>query len=180
MQFIILLRYEHRRIIKKIYLEGEIDSTDCELKDDGIFWTDIYGTENHISKFNIAHNNEIYAWYETNDVGIDKFKIKLKENVIVEWRPPINTMGFSWGGCNFFQFYENFLIVSYRDKHGDIVNIINLDNFDIKKFSFDGFRKTIEMNDNEVIIKELYMDSDKNNYKLTILQNEIVKEIFLK
>lgn len=169
-----------KNLLTKIYLEGEIPSDEIELKDDKIIWTDAFGAENYISKFDIATNGEFYAWYETNDVGNDKVKIKLKDNFILVWTVPVNSMGFSWGGCNFFQLYEKFLIVSYHDKHHDILNFIDLNNFDVRKYVFDGYRKTIEMNSNEIFINELFENSDVNTYKLTIIENEIIKEMIPK
>lgn len=166
---------DSKTLLTKIYLEG-IEYADIQLKDDEIVWTDIFGVENYISKFNIASNNGICAWYETNDVGNDKVKINLKDNIIVVWSPPINSMGFSWGGCNFFQFYGIFLIVSYHDKHGDVLNFINLNTFDVQRFSFDGFRKKIEMFENEILVNELFKSREQKNYKLTVLETEIIKE----
>src|SRR5690606_6807245 len=90
-------------LLREIYLE-RIESNDIEIKEGyEIYWKDIYGGENSIKINHITQNNDIYAWYETNEIGKDKVKIVLKNEIIIEWYPPITIMGISWGGCKFIK-----------------------------------------------------------------------------
>ena len=164
-----------KTLLEKIYLDS-IDSVDGELKENKIIWNDIYGTENCVYDSDVAQQDEIYAWYETNDSGIDKVKIKLKNNIIAEWRPPINSMGFSYGSCKFFKIYDFFLIVAYSDKHTDKLNYINLNNFEVKEIKLDGYRKNFKMNNNEVIVEESYSKNKGAKFKIIISNSEIIKE----
>jgi hypothetical protein len=162
-------------LLNQIY--HEIDFSDGELEEYKIIWKDIFGAQNYISINDIAYSNEMYAWYETSDIGKDKVKIKWNESLIIEWNLHINAMGISNGGCKFFDFFESFLIVCFADKHRDRFALFNLKTLKIEEISLDGYRKEIFKNGNEIIIKESYSKSDFDNYKITIFEDTFSKEV---
>lgn len=167
-----------QELLNQIY--HEIDFTEGELEDYKIVFKDIFGAENYISIDDAAYNNGMYVWYETNEVGKDKVKLKLNEHLTIEWNLQINAMGLGYGGCKFLAFCESFLIVCFADKHRDRFALFNLKTFKNEEIQLDGYRKEIIQNGNEIIINESYSKSDFDNYKIMIFEDTFSKEIYPK
>jgi len=165
-----------QELLNQIY--HEIEFSEGELEDYQIVFKDIFGAQNYISINDIAYSNGIFAWYETSDIGKDKVKIKWNESLTIEWNLHINAIGISNGGCKFFDFCENFLIVCFADKHRDRFVLFNLKKLNIEEIPLDGYRKEIRKNDNEIIINESYSKRDFDNYKITIFKDRFTKEIY--
>jgi len=113
---------EQKNLLRLVF--EKIDFTEGELKDNEIVWKNIFGAEHIIYEYNIAFQQDMLAWYEDNEVGLDILKLKINKNFILEWKVPVNTMGFSYGGCRFIDFCNNFLVVVYIDKHHDQLVLI--------------------------------------------------------
>ena len=165
---------DKQKLLKRIYID-EIETDDAELKDDKIIFRNNYGAENSISIDDIDSNDQMFAWYETSEIGFDKVKIKINEQTTIEWKPPINSMGLS-AGCNFFKFHKNYLIVGYRDKSSDMLAFVDLTNFSVKEFYFFGDGYYFKQINNEIHIKNIYENCYNIDFKLIILDNEIIKE----
>jgi hypothetical protein len=103
------------------------DGFDTELLDDYINWEDGFGANNEIFKQDIAYNGKSIAWWQRNEVGKDILRIRLENEVILSWRP--KARHHSWGFlCGFIQWFDNQLIVKYKNKHTDYI------------FRFDGLK----------------------------------------
>ncbi len=96
-----------------------LDNIDTEIDDNRIFWMDNLGAENEVLVNQIATNGSQLAWWQKNEVGKELLRIKIKDGLIMNWRPPINTMGLASAGCSFIEFKDHLLTVTYRDKHKD-------------------------------------------------------------
>lgn len=115
---------------KEIFLlvqeELYAQNVDTEIKEDEIVWTDHYGAENSVSAWQTAvSDNGWAAWWILNDVGNDMVKIWLCKDTVITWHPPLNTIGHPAFGVR-LQFFENFLIVRYHDKHRERFFIFNI------------------------------------------------------
>lgn len=164
---------EKNQLLKLIY--EEIDFVEGEIKEDEIIWKDIFGGENSVSKFNSVFRNNQYAWYETNEVGNDKLKIKINPNFILEWKVPVNSMGSSYRGCRFIDFCHNFLILVYTDKHRDQLVFINTETFTLDKIRLDVERFRVELKSDELLIKDFL--SGIYRYLIKIGDGNFTKEV---
>lgn len=111
-----------------LFVQDELyaQNVDTEIKEDEIVWTDHYGAENSVSAWQTAvSDNGWVAWWILNDVGNDMVKIRLSKDIIVTWHPPLNTIAHPTFGVQ-LQFFENFLIVRYHDKHRERILIFNI------------------------------------------------------
>lgn len=140
---------DKQELLKLVY--EEIDFSEGELKEDKIVWRNIFGAEHFVSKYNIAFQNDRLAWYENNDAGLDVVKLKLNKNFTLEWKVPVNSMGFSYGGCRFIQFCNNFLIAVYADKHTNFLAIINIKTFELEKLAVKDY-SSVNLNGNVLTV----------------------------
>lgn len=60
-------------------------------------------------------------------------------------------MGFSYGGCRFIQFCNNFLIVVYADKHTNFLAIINIKTFELEKLAIKDY-SSVNLNGNVLTV----------------------------
>lgn len=141
-----------QELLKLIY--EEIDFKEGELRENEIVWKNIFGAEHIVSEYDIAFQNNMLAWYENNDVGFDTLKLKINSNFTLEWKVPVNSMGFSYGGCRFLEFYENFLIVMYADKHRDQLVVINTKTFELENLGVLSRTPSVDLNGNILTVKE--------------------------
>ena len=129
------------------------DNIDSEIKENAIYWKDNHGAENVIRKSQTAVAGERIAWWQQNEVGKELVRIRLKKDLIVNWRPPINTMGLGSMGCDFLEFYEDFLVLRYRDKHRERVFIIHLENLEIEEINLKGYKKKMKRVEEKLYVK---------------------------
>ncbi|MEM6723955.1 MAG: hypothetical protein AAF598_07950 [Bacteroidota bacterium] len=115
-----------------------LDNIDTEDTDTGLCWTDNFGAENEVDRNQIAAQGDRLAWWQKNEVGKELLRIQLSKELIINWRPPINTMGLGSPGCAFLEFYEDLLIVQYPDKHHDRVFVIDLPNLNFVEVPLQG------------------------------------------
>lgn len=160
-------------LLKLIY--EEIDFKEGELKDDEIVWKNIFGAEHVVSKYNIAFQNGMFAWYEDNDVGFDILKLKLNSNFTIEWKVPVNSMGFSYGGCRFIDFCENFLIVMYADKHRNQLVVINTKTFELENLGVLSRSPSVDLSGNILTVKE--KNEESSGFRVRFHDGVFTKEI---
>lgn len=156
-------------------LEEELYLTvrDFEIEEDRIFWKDAFGTEIEIDKYSTAINNQgVFAWWQSNEVGHELIRIKINRDIIINWRPPLNTMGQPSSGGH-LHFFENFLVTQYVDKHGQRLFIFNINTLKAEEIITKGFTKKVKLNGNELFIK----DSFKNEFiKVSIYPDRLERE----
>ena len=134
------------------------DNIDTQLKDNCIYWKDNFGAENEIHANQIAANGRLIAWWQKNEVGKELVRIKVSDNIIVNWRPPINTMGLGSSGCDVIKFYHQFLVIKYKDKHRYRIFIIDTSTMQIEEIDADKSTKTLKLNGNKLIVKDMEYD----------------------
>ena len=76
----------------------------------------------------------------------------------------------------YLNYYKNYLIVGYRDKSSDMLAFVDLTNFSVKEFYFFGDGYYFKQINNEIHIKNIYENCYNIDFKLIILDNEIIKE----
>lgn len=149
------------------------DNIDTDIVDGKIVWKDNFGAENEIESDQIAVNGDIIAWWQKNEVGKELVRIKIQEGFIINWRPPINTMGTNSMGCSFIEFYNEFLVLKYRDKHRERIFIINTKNIAAEEIKLKSYRKQMKLVDKELYIKEV---EGGQIIKISIQSDEFTKE----
>ena len=153
----------NKEIVEIIQEELFQDNIDTELKDVCIFWKDNFGAENEVQFKQIAVNGDLIAWWQKNEVGKELVRIKVKDGIIMNWRPPINTIGLGFPGCDFIKFYHQFLVIKYRDNHHYRIFIIDTNLILVEEIDKDGYTKKVEMNGKRLLIKDM-------GYDITIIQ----------
>ena len=134
------------------------DNIDTEFKDDCISWKDNSGAENEIQFKQTARNGNLIAWWQQNEVGEELVRIKRENGIIINWRPPINTMGLSSGGCNIIKFYHQLLVIKYRDKHRHRIFIIDTNTILVEEIAKDSYTKKVKMNGKTLLIRDMGYD----------------------
>lgn len=162
------------KILELIDEELFQDNIDTEIKGDVIYWKDNFGAENEIHSYQTAMQDEMIAWWQSNEVGKELLRIKIQTGIIINWRPPINTMGLGSMGCDFLKFYEHYLIVKYTDKHRQRVFIINVKTLNIQEIKSEGYTKDLELIGNKLYLKD---PVGGQLLMLTILSDKIETEI---
>jgi hypothetical protein len=156
-------------------IEDELYLTvpDFEIEENRIFWKDTFGAEIEISRHSTAINDRgIFAWWQSNEVGHELVRIKINKDIIINWRPPINTMGQPSSGGH-LQFFENFLIALYQDKHRQRLFVFNIDTLKAEEVVTKGFSKKVKLNGNELFIA----DSFENEFiKITLYPERMERE----
>ncbi|MCS3531452.1 hypothetical protein [Chryseobacterium sp. JUb7] len=159
------------RIIEEELHEQNVKTT---ISEDEIIWLDHYGAENLVSGFAIAiGNNEMLAWWQQNEVGNDQVKMRIRKDLIVTWRPPLNTMSMPSSGASFIEFCGNSLILKYRDKHRARIFIFNINTLRAEEIFSEGFQKVIKLIGNELFIRDYLGDEI---LKITIYPEYFEKE----
>lgn len=144
----------NQKILNIIEEELFQDNIDTKLEANLIYWKDNFGAENEVRIDQIAINKNRIAWWQNNEVGKELVRIKINDDTIINWRPPINTMGLSSMGCDFIEFYLEFLIIKYQDKHRERVFIIDTNNILTEEIQTSGYRKKIKLVDNKLFLQE--------------------------
>ena len=157
------------------------DNIDTEIRNDSLYWIDNFGAENKIINTMIANNGDLIAWWQMNASGKDLVRIKISNDLIINWRPKLNTAGTHSTGCNFIEFFEHFLIVNYQDKHRERTFVFDSKKLVDKEIRSNGYRKKLKLVENNLFIKN---DSTTEILKLKIgtdhTISELVTEDFLK
>ncbi|KFF01666.1 hypothetical protein [Chryseobacterium luteum] len=156
-------------------IEEELYMTvrDFEIEEDRIFWKDAFGAEIEICKYSTAINNQgVFAWWQSNEVGHELVRIKINRDTIINWRPPINTMGQPSSG-GYLQFFENSLVTQYLDKHGERLFIFNVHTLKAEEIITKGFRKKIKLNGNELFVADSY---ENEFIKISIYPDRLERE----
>lgn len=170
----------NQKILSIIEEELFQDNIDAELEANRIYWKDNFGAENEILIHQIAVNKNLIAWWQNNEVGKELVRIKINDGVIINWRPPINTMGMPSMGCNFIEFYLKFLIIKYQDKHRERIFIIDTNNIQIEEIKTNGYKKKVKLIGNQLFIQE----EPKGQITMTSIQTgnintEIISKSYL-
>jgi hypothetical protein len=169
---------EKEKEINKTLLEIEdelfLDNINTEIKEDEISWMDNFDAVNSISSSMTATSEKKTAWWQCNEVGKDLVRIKLENGIIINWRPPINTMGMSSLGCGFINFFSQFLIVAYSDKHTNRIFAINTQDFNVEEINFYVQYNRIKEVDNEIFVSNYSSDAI---LKITISEDAIKSEM---
>lgn len=131
------------------------DNIDTELKDDCIFWKDNFGAENEVQFKQIAVNGHLIAWWQKNEVGKELVRIKVRDGIIINWRPPINTMGLASLGCDYIKFYFHFLVVKYKYKHRYRIFIIDTKYIQVEEIETSGYTKNVKLNRDRLLIRDM-------------------------
>ena len=137
------------------------DNIDTEIENDRIFWTDNFGAENEVLRSQTARNGAIIAWWQMNGVGKETVKIKISNQVTLNWRPSINTMGLSSLGCSFIEIHKNFLILKYKDKHAERIFVFDYKKMKETEIHTRGKTKYLKLEGNKLIVNNLDMGTSK-------------------
>jgi hypothetical protein len=161
-------------VLDKIEDELSLDNISTEIKEHEITWIDNFGDENSIFSYMTATDQQRIAWWQCNEAGKDLVRIKLESGITINWRPPINTMGLSSQGCGFINFFSQFLIVMYTDKHTNRIFAINTTNLNVEEINFYGNYRRIKQVENEIFVTN---SSTDEILKMTIFEDSIKREM---
>ena len=159
-----------------------LDIIDDELIDDGIDseiindyqigWKDTFGAENFIYKSNITYNEKDIAWWQNSDVGKDLLRIKKPNGIILNWRPAGNHADYGFK-CNYIQWFDDVLIVMYRNKHTDY--IFRFKDLEVKKLYGGSIGSYVIKNELIYVQRPIYHQS--KIFKIAMFNDEEALEI---
>ncbi|BAP33109.1 laminin [Chryseobacterium sp. StRB126] len=151
------------------------DNIKTEVSEQKIIWTDHSGMENSVSPHQIAINNDgVIAWWQCNKAGKEEVRIRLKEKKVMTWKPPINTLGQPLFRDGLLYFYENYLIIKYKDTHYQRLFIFNIKTLKNEEIIINALTIQVKMIGNELFLGGLYHDEEF--IKITIYPDHFEKE----
>lgn len=144
----------------------------CEQK---IIWTDPSGTENSVSPHQTAiNNNGVIAWWQCNEAGKEEVHIRIKEKKILTWKPPVTTLKSPIFRDGLLHFYENFLIIKYKDAHYQRIFIFNIKTLKGEEILVDALTIQVKIIGNELFLGGLYHDEEF--IRITMYSDHFEKE----
>ena len=162
-------------ILTLIDEELSTDHIKTELSQQKMVWMDHSGKENSVSPHQTAINNEgIIAWWQCNETGKEEVHIRLKEKKIITWKPPINTLGQPTFRDGLLNFYENYLIIKYKDTHYQRIFIFNIKTLQDEEILINALTIQVKMIGNELFLGGLYLDEEF--IKITMYPDRLEKE----
>lgn len=151
------------------------DHIKTELSDQKIVWTDHSGTENSVSPHQTAiNNNGIIAWWQCNEAGKEEVHIRIKEKKVITWKPPIHTLGQANFRDGLLYFYENHLIIKYKDTHYQRLFIFNIKTLKDEEILINALTIQVKIIGNELFLGGLYHDEEF--IKITMYPDHFEKE----
>ncbi|WP_106914836.1 hypothetical protein [Chryseobacterium aurantiacum] len=152
-----------------------LDNIKTELNKQHIVWTDHLGTENSINIQQTAVNNDgVIAWWQYNEAGKEQIRVRLEERKIITWKPPINTLGQPSFRDGFLYFYENYLIIQYKDKHYQRLFIFNIKTLQTEEIIINALTIQTKIIGNELFLGGFYQDEEF--IKITMYSDYFEKE----
>src|SRR6218665_895917 len=93
-----------------LFLEG----LDTELTEHSIKWKDSFGAECSIISYHVASNGETIAWFQDNEAGKCFIRILCKNKATFNWKLSSNHSDYGFS-CNFIRWFDNKLIIIYKE-----------------------------------------------------------------
>ncbi len=152
-----------------------MENIKTELTEQEIVWTDTFGAKNSVSIHQTAiNNNGVIAWWQNNEAGKEQVRIRIDEKTFITWKPPINTLGQSSFSGGLLYFYENYLIIKYKDKHRERLFIFNITTLKAEEILLRNLTTQVKISGNELLLTGLY--SDEDFIKITMHPDRIERE----
>ncbi|MDN3691584.1 hypothetical protein QWZ06_04620 [Chryseobacterium tructae] len=158
------------------------DNIKTELSEHRIVWTDHSGTENSVSPHQTTINSDgIIAWWQWNQAGKEEVHIRLKEKKIITWRPPITTLEQPIFRDGLLYFYENYLIIKYKDTHYQRLFIFNIKTLKGEEILINALTIQVKIVGNELFLGGLYPDEEciKITMYPDLLEKESIDDTYL-
>lgn len=158
------------------------DNIKTEVSEQKIVWRDHSGTENSVSPHQTAINNDgVFAWWQCNEAGKEEVRIRLKEKKVLTWKPPIRTLGQPIFRDGLLYFYENHLIIKYKDSHYQRLFIFNIHTLKDEEIFINALTIQVKIIDNELFLGGMYPDEEF--IKITMypdhFEKETIDEVYL-
>ncbi|WP_294328889.1 hypothetical protein [uncultured Chryseobacterium sp.] len=158
------------------------DNIKTEVSEQKIVWRDHSGTENSVSPHQTAINNDgVFAWWQCNEAGKEEVRIRLKEKKVLTWKPPIRTLGQPIFRDGLLYFYENHLIIKYKDSHYQRLFIFNIHTLKDEEILINALTIQVKIIDNELFLGGMYPDEEF--IKITMypdhFEKETINEVYL-
>ncbi|AZA99904.1 hypothetical protein EG359_09835 [Chryseobacterium joostei] len=152
-----------------------LDNIKTELNKQHIVWTDHSGTENSINIHQTAINNDgVIAWWQYNEAGKEQVSVRLAERKVITWKPPVTTLEQPSFRDGSLYFYENYLIIKYKDKHYQRLFIFNIKTLQTEEIILNALTIQIKVIGNELFLGGLYHDEEF--IKVTMYADRFEKE----
>ncbi|MFZ4930086.1 hypothetical protein [Chryseobacterium sp. Mn2064] len=159
-------------ILNLIDEELFMNNIKTEMTEEEIVWKDNFEAENSVSVDKTAVNSRgILAWWQYNEVGKEQVYIRINERTLITWRPPINN---PYNNARLY-FYEQYLIIKYKDKHRERLFIFNIQTLNCEEIILKNLTTQIQITGNELLLRGFY--SDEEFIKITMYPDRIEKEI---
>ncbi len=151
------------------------DNIKTELSEQKIVWTDHSGTEHSVSPHQTAiNNNGIIAWWQCNEAGKEEVHIRLKEEKVITWKPPIHTLQQPTFRDELLYFFENHLIIKYKDTYYQRLFIFNIKTLKDEEILINALTIQVKLVGNELFLGGLYHDEEC--IKITMYPDHFEKE----
>lgn len=151
------------------------DHIKTELSEQKIVWTDHSETENSVFPHQTAiNNNGIIAWWQCNEAGKEEVHIRLKEKKVITWKPPIHTLEQTTFRDGLLYFYENYLVIKYKDTHYQRLFIFNIKTLKDEEILINALTIQVKITGNELFLGGFYHDEEC--IKITMYPDHFEKE----
>ncbi|WP_160136326.1 hypothetical protein [Chryseobacterium sp. c4a] len=169
-------------ILTLIDEELTTDDVQTEMSPQKIVWTDHSGTENSVSPHQTAINGHgVIAWWQCNKAGKEEVRVRLQEKKVITWNPTITTLGQPIFRDGLLYFYENYLIIKYKDNHYQRLFIFNIQTLKDEEILINALTIQVKIIENELFLGGFYHDEEF--IKITMypdcLEKENIDEAYL-
>ncbi|KFF75311.1 hypothetical protein HX13_03535 [Chryseobacterium sp. P1-3] len=162
-------------IPKQINEELLEDPMNMELSEQTMIRPHPESVENTVFPHQTTTNNHgDTAWWQCNEAGKEQVQIRLRDKKILTWKPPVSTLEQpTFRGCLLY-FYENYLIIKYKDKHYQRLFIFNIHTLRNEEILIDALTIRVKIIGNELFLAGFY--SDEELIKITMHPDHIERE----
>ncbi|MGN7864913.1 hypothetical protein [Chryseobacterium sp.] len=162
-------------IPKQIKEELLEDPMNMELSEQKMIRTHPESVENTVFPHQTTDNNHgDTAWWQCSEAGKEQVQIRLRDKRILTWKPPVSTLEQpAFRDCLLY-FYENYLIIKYKDKHYQRVFIFNIQTLRNEEIMINALTIRMKILGNELFLAGFY--SDEELIKITMHPDHIERE----
>ncbi|AZB23163.1 MULTISPECIES: hypothetical protein [Chryseobacterium] len=151
------------------------DNIRTEVSEQKIVWMDPSGIENSVSPHQTAINsNGVIAWWQCNEAGKEEVRIRLREKKVITWKPPITTLERPAFRDGLLYFYEDHLIIKYKDTHYQRLFIFNITTLKDEEILINALTIQVKIIENELFLGGFYHDEEF--VKITMYPDHFEKE----
>lgn len=122
----------------------------------------------------VTNNHGDTAWWQCNEAGKEQVQVRFRDKRIITWKPPVSTLEQPTFRDCLLYFYENYLIIKYKDKHYQRLFIFNIRTLQNEEILINALTIRMKILGNELFLAGFY--SDEELIKITMHPDHIERE----